>query len=183
MENGNKNKDKSKSKVTIIILLLLLLLLLIVFTICFIMRDKGQKPGNISESIPQAIDQVPFNGGFNVQGDNEDTEPTEEERTEFPLYSDMSFTEGQYVPLVNLESNTVYIDYAIYYQDKIVYESGMISPGNAVPFYATEVFKEPGDYPVILYAYTYDINNPEVACIPLPFDLTITIEGEKEGGE
>lgn len=175
-------EDKKKKRLIIILLIILFLLILLLSTWLFgyirQLKNAANK-GNqqVDTGIKQTLDQVPYSGSFIVKEDGDtDISIMDEERTEFPLYSDCTFTDGSYIELVNLEQNTVFINYVVYYNDASVYESGNISPGYAVQFKGKEIFKEPGEYPVILYAYTYDINDPSVACLPLPFELTITIK-------
>lgn len=107
---------------------------------------------------PAAVD-------YSIPGyDNPDG--SERGRIRVPTYSAWTMEAGSdtvEVPLVNTEGNPCYMKFAVKLKDsgEVLYESGLVPPGKAVPEIRLNRPLEAGTYPVAVEISTFSLDDPE----------------------
>lgn len=151
MENQKQKGYMKKSTVVIIILLLLLLFAGAVIAFLYF-QDKG------------GVVLDPLSGKYH--SDVELPEETDPYYIRIPGLTTIYLAEGSDTAkavLWNPDSNPCYFVYSIELKDteEIIYESGMIAPGNAVQEVHFNKTFDVGSYPIIIRVESYDLLEPE----------------------
>lgn len=156
MEN-NTPEEKEKGAVgksTVLIILLLLLLLLVGVVLVVLLLRK----------TPEGVVLDPNSGKYEAPIDV--PENYEQNYISLPGYSNLYVMAGEdttNVALWNPESNPCYFKYTIRLQDtdEVIYESGMIAPGDAVTGAKLDRTFSKGVYPVVISITTYALDDYE----------------------
>lgn len=113
---------------------------------------------------PAGVQLDPSSGKYKANVDLPDTQG--QTYINLPGYSDIYVSAGDNIgnaALWNPETNGCYFKYAIRLKatDEVIYESGLIAPGDAVTEQKYDRTFEQGTYPVIISITTFDINDYE----------------------
>lgn len=150
LETARRRRRRRRTLAVVLVLLALVLAAAAAFLLLRPASGPVVDPAAVDYSIP----------GY----DNPDG--SERSRIRVPTYSAWTMEAGSdtvEVPLVNTEGNPCYMKFAVKLKDsgEVLYESGLVPPGKAVPEIRLNRPLEAGTYPVAVEISTFSLDDPE----------------------
>ena len=177
MEKNNEKKTSEGKKILILLILLFLLFPVLCYSFYYVGYKKAatnldkssleQKDLIVADNLSDAGD-LPVNGT--------DSEVSEEQ-IDIPGYSKLTVDENEsIIPLMNLDTNSVYFVYTIFEGDKKLLETEAIPPNKQlnVDFYELLEGKK-GIHKLLFVIDTFDVESKR-QCNGASQDVSITVE-------
>lgn len=157
----NSDMESAKKDRRISLVSLLLLLMLLVYVVLIYQNEKSDDGClKLEGTVIETKDPIIQNGVV---------------MTDIPGYPDKTISKhDREIQLINPERNQVLFKYTIVCNDKFIYQTEFIAPGNMV---SVDLYKllEQGSYAVILKVETLDIQTKQT-CNSANIHLNLTVE-------
>lgn len=154
-----KNNDVNKKNNLIIVLLIIIIALL--GFIGFKWMNNDNKPSN-DVTMANSFAEVDVSDDQSKINDITKIDPKETEYTDFLGYGLLTINEDEpYIYLQNPDSNSVYMQFDVLFENNIIYESELISPGHQEKVNIYDQL-DSGEHVLNYSITTYDIETKEL---------------------
>lgn len=154
-------KKSKKTALIALIILITLILAVCIFAFIFEKSSEKQKTDQVSDYNP--LSWIKPSGNSRDSEKKNTIDKDAKGKIVIPGFSKQTivYGDGKSMTFSNPKANDVNFVYTVFFRDREIYKSGVISPGKSVKWNPHEIFKNEGEYQIRIILQPFDSANTE----------------------